>query len=691
MAAARKGALAPGDVRSAALVKLEESGLDAKDMKVLRMEGLTAKEVKAVGLPEYMALKLPYFDLKGRPTSFYRLRYLEDTLAENPFAAQTNAKTLRYIQPPDTLNEVYLPPLLNWLDVAKNPETSLVITEGELKSAAACKLGIPCMGLGGVWCFKSVKRKLPLLPMFHEFKWKGRTVYLCYDSDAATNPLVVGALVSLARELLALGAVPKVVTLPELKGLTKTGLDDFLVAKGVKPFATLLQKAQSFAVGAALYELNAEVAYIRNPGMVVVLTDGLKMTPGAFKEHGYANRYYHEEKVTEDGVKMVKKPVAPAWLGWEQRSELACLTYAPGQSQITADKAYNSWPGWGVQPKRGSVAQWTKLLDHVMNGAEPAARKWIEQWLAYPLQNPGTKLYTACVIWGVHQGTGKSLIGYTMSRIYGSNFIEIGDEELGDARREWAQNKQFVMGDDVTSGENKRHIADRLKSMITQLNIRIDPKYVPSFTLPDVINYYFTSQHPDAFFVEDLDRRYFVHEVTVEPLAREWYKDYVSWCLKGPESEMGAAAVFEHLLRLDLKGFDPAAPALGTAAKKQMVMDGLSDMGLWVRRLREEPDVMLRFGAAALEGDLWTNEELLRIADPENKTKMTANGLGRELKRAGFRQVNNGVPVRTEQGLRRLYSIRNEQRWWRATPKAVGDHYDDTRGEPGHGNGGRKF
>ena len=44
--------------------------------------------------------------------------------------------------------------------------------------------------------------------------------------------------------------------------------------------------------------------------------------------------------------------------------------------------------------------------------------KWLLQWMAYPLQNPGAKMGSAVVMHGP-QGTGKSLIFTTLAEIYG--------------------------------------------------------------------------------------------------------------------------------------------------------------------------------------------------------------------------------------------------------------------------------
>lgn len=664
-------------LKSLGLAKLASSGLSEADYKKLRVDVLSAEALRAkcATLPAYgVALILPYFDLQGKPTEFWRARYLEDT--RSGWAAVTETKPLRYVQPPDTLNELYLPPYIRWKDVAENSDAPLVITEGELKSAAACKLGIPTIGLGGVWMFKAARRKLPLLPQFYAFKWTNRKVYVLFDSDARTNPQVQRATAEMAKELAALGALPSIVDLPALPEVAKTGLDDYLVANNNDPrtIAKLLERAEPYAPSAALYELNAEVAYVRDPGLVVVIADGRKMSAGAFKEHAYANRYYYEERINAKGTtSLVRVPAAPAWIGWERRAELSRVTYQPGAPRITTDRAYNYWSGWGAEPVKGDVALWKQLLDYLFDD-EPEARAWYERWCAYPLQHPGAKLYSAAVLWGVEQGTGKTLAGYTLMRIYGRNATEIDDEQLGASHNEWAENKQFILADDITSADKRaaRGLADRLKGMITRRELRLNPKYIPSYTVPDCINYQFTANHPDAFFLEDTDRRYFIHEVKGKPLSRDFYRRYDQWYL----SQEGINALFHHLLHLPMGNFDHGGPALYTSAKSEMLENSLSDVGVWVRRLRDTPDAMLRIGDMPLEGDLFTNTELLMLYDPEGKHKVLANGLGREMSRAGIIRACKGKPARMPDGTQsRLYAVRNADFWHKASQVAAGEHY----------------
>jgi hypothetical protein len=67
----------------------------------------------------------------------------------------------------------------------------------------------------------------------------------------------------------------------------------------------------------------------------------------------------------------------------------------------------------------------------------------------------------------------------------------------------------------------------------------------------------------------------------------------------------------------------------------------------------------------------------LQFYDPTGKTGTTANGLGRELARAGIRQVTNGKPVKLSDGSQgRYYAIRKPESWLLAQPAAAIKHLE---------------
>jgi putative DNA primase/helicase len=149
------------------------------------------------------------------------------------------------------------------------------------------------------------------------------------------------------------------------------------------------------------------------------------------------------------------------------------------------------------------------------------------------------------VLWSVHQGTGKTLLGYTLRDIYGDNAVEIKDKHLTSGFNTWARNRQFIIGDEVTSRSDKRDEADHLKGLITNEFVRINDKFIPEYTIPDVMNYIFTSNNPDAFFLESSDRRYFVWEIVGTPLPLGFYHQYDKWF-----KSVGPSHLFHHLLTL---------------------------------------------------------------------------------------------------------------------------------------------
>ncbi len=655
--------------------KLKSSCLGPEQRRLMLVGPADPDELASWGQPQKMAMEIPYFGLDGQPTGFKRVRYLEDV--REGFAKVADAKELRYVQPPESLPQAYFPPLLDapWSEIAGDKDVSVVITEGELKAACACAAGYPTVGLGGVWNFRAAKAGIPFIADLKAFRWAGRKVVVVYDSDSADNPNVASACNALARELLERGAKVFVADVPPAADGEKQGLDDLVLAKGEKALARVVGEAHQFEASQVLHELNAEVAYIRDPGIIHVNKTGQKLNPSNFVQHAYSNRHIVEWVERKEGPPVMKQSsAARAWLDWPHRAEYKRMTFAPGQPKRTADDELNIWPGWGCEPKRGSVEPWRRLLDHLF-GEDREARQWFERWLAMPLQRPGTKMYTAAVLWGVSTGTGKSLVGYSLKRIYGKTFVEIGDRELQDPRNEWAVGKCFVLGDDVT-GHEQRQLADRLKKMITQEEMRIDEKYVPSYSVPDFLNYYFTSNHPDAFFIEDDDRRMFVHEVMCGPMEQEFYKEYREWL-----SGEGGPALFYHLLHLDLGPMEAQDRAPRTAAKERMTEDGLSDLGRWVRRLKAEPDAVLNVGSAPLSGDLWSSKSLLSVYDPMEKTRATQSAMSRELKRAGIKMVYGGNQLRTSDGAARLFAVRNAEAWLKVKDgKKLLAHYEATRG-----------
>lgn len=672
--------------REAMLNKLKLSGLDENDAKILGFKNVD-REACEKTKPRFTdkpaaGFFIPYFDSNGKRTSFFRFRYLEEP-KRTGFDALVQHKTSRYIQPAGQSPRIYFSPLCDWKDTFAQKENKVImITEGELKANCAVKNGLPCLGLGGVWNFKS--KTSSLIKDLENIEWDGVVVYIVYDSDARSNQNVLLAENTLARELLQRGAQVVVVRLPDVPGNKKTGLDDFIVAKGVEEFYKVCESSAPWEESKLLHELNEEVVFVHDPGAVIEVKTLQRMTPQTFSTSIYANRIWEEHIVGKTKDKIVKKSAAKEWIGWPYRAEVQRTTYRPGKPRVFINEQgeyeLNTWAGWGMNGttiQQGDIRLWTELISYLFDGEPLETQKWFLKWLAYPLQHPGVKMFTASVMWSRTMGVGKSLLGYTMERVYGRNFAEISDRDLTASFNDWAENKQFVMGDEITGGD-KRASADKMKSLITQKFIRINPKFVTPYTVPDCVNYFFTSNHPDSFFLEsDNDRRYFVHEVeATKPLSDSFYKEYDRWYKSD-----AVGALFYYLLNLDLGDFNPNACAPVTNAKKEMVQLGRSDVSDWANQLRNDPDSVLRVGDQILKYSLMTTRELWNLYDPMRNSRITANGVARELKRAGFRKVFGGERIVTSQGKIDLWAVRELDYWRRRdiTRRQIEETYEKER------------
>jgi hypothetical protein len=632
--------------------KLQESLLDEQEIiEDHHFQPMSHLGAQALGLnPAKAGFKIPYFTPSGEETGFFRFRYLEDT--RTGFASATDTKQQRYGQLSGTLNEAYFSPVLDWSQVVTDPAYDLWITEGELKAACACVQNIPCIGLGGVWCFKSTKLQMHLIPSLEQIVWQGRRVYICYDSDAASNPLVMAAEVALARELTRLSAFPTIVRLPSRADGHKNGLDDYLVERGIAGLEQCRKEATPFADAQVLHRLNEEVVYVRDPGFVVRRSDFQKLEPTKFVNHAFSDR--HITGTTEKGT-LTRKSAPAEWLKWPGRAAVQCFTYAPGQPEMAHTQegrpALNSWRGWGCEPKKGDVRPWLELMEFMFQDA-PEARQWFERWLAYPIQHPGVKLATATVLWGRAQGTGKTFIGETMQRIYGENYATIGNEQIASSYNGWAEGKQFIMGEEI-SGMDKRGMMDRLKAMITEERVYLNIKYIPGYFLPSHANYYLVSNHSDALAIDENDRRFFVHGTPEKPLPDAFYAMYRAW-LKESDGA-GPSALRHYFEHLDMGDFNPMSRALKTSAKVEMVSDSMSEMERWLHDLRRDPDTALRVGSTVVKHRFWTASGILDMYDPDGRRRTTSGGIIRALKRGGFSVVGT---FRTKDGIHPLWDLR---------------------------------
>jgi putative DNA primase/helicase len=243
--------------------------LTPKHLADLRASGLSDQQISrcgfyslqtAAGVQRILAWKrydgalgdclaFPFFGADGKPTGYSRLK------PDKSRKDKKTGKPIKYESPKGVSNRAYFPPATR--AALRDSSIPLVLTEGEKKATKADQERIPCIGSTGVWSWMKKRKhdadgkpqgERELIDDLASIPWQGRLVYVCFDSDATSNPNVRWAEWHLAEVLARKGAVVKVIRLPA--GDTgadgkpgKVGLDDFLVARGPDAFRELMATA----------------------------------------------------------------------------------------------------------------------------------------------------------------------------------------------------------------------------------------------------------------------------------------------------------------------------------------------------------------------------------------------------------------------------------------------------------------
>ena len=216
------------------LADLRESGLTDSTIQSLGFfSGTTERINRLLGFPVGEGLVIPYPGIEAE--TFCRVK------PDRP--PMINGKAAKYLSPKEKLLRAYIP-VRTRLALGETPG-ALIFTEAEKKSARADQDGFACIGLGGVYGFRD--REHAFLLELDEIDYSDRPVYVCPDSDLATNQNVADATWELSWQLHERGADVTVVLLPHSTDGSKNGLDDYLVSEDPEAFRKLLDAALPFS------------------------------------------------------------------------------------------------------------------------------------------------------------------------------------------------------------------------------------------------------------------------------------------------------------------------------------------------------------------------------------------------------------------------------------------------------------
>jgi putative DNA primase/helicase len=211
--------------------------------------------------------------------------------------------------------------------------------------------------------------------------------------------------------------------------------------------------------------------------------------------------------------------------------------------------------------------------------------RYVLQVIAYPIANPGAKLNVGLVFKGC-PGAGKSLLTEILMAIYGhANVSKIGNRELGAQFNGFMACRQLIVCEEIKGDGDLRHDAEGMKDWISGHEVFVNEKYVKAYSVRNVANFLFLSNHRLPLFIQKHDRRYAVVD-TQTPLGDALGTEIKAWAMSG-----GISCVryfLEH--EVDFTGFTPTANARPTAAKLAVIDAGRSAIERFAQNVMDDAD-----------------------------------------------------------------------------------------------------
>jgi hypothetical protein len=206
---------------------------------------------------------------------------------------------------------------------------------------------------------------------------------------------------------------------------------------------------------------------------------------------------------------------------------------------------------------------WRELVRRIY----PEDADHIEQYLAYKVQNPGSKINHAIVLGGA-QGIGKDTILVPVRQAIGPwNCQDASPTQIMGRFNGFAKCVLLVISEARDMGEVDRFaFYDHSKTYLAAPPdvIRVDEKNLREHYVVNVCGVVITTNHKtDGLYVPADDRRHYIawSEATREQFGADYWTGLYRWYENG-----GIRHVIAHLRSMDVSGFDPKAPPPKTPA-----------------------------------------------------------------------------------------------------------------------------
>ena len=385
-----------------------------------------------------------------------------------------------------------------------------------------------------------------------------------------------------------------------------------------------------------LKEINSRYGVIRSyGGKCVVVTEGRSPINPNKKVYVFQSKEAFEQWMANEFVPSLKKKderdaVGSWWWRHPKRRQYDAVVFEPLEPPIvrTADgpSLFNTYLGWGVEPKQGDWSLMRRHIKEVLANSDPKTDDYITRWTAWSIQHPDKLPLVALVLIGC-KGRGKGTFARALEIIFGSHSLQISSQRhvVGNFNAH-LENLILMISDEAYWAGHKAD-AGSLQRMITEPSLTIEAKGYDVRNVKNRIHLLMLAEPGWAVPAGQDERRYAVYEVSEEARDEAYFKALYREIDGG-----GPAAMLYDLQHMDLGDWHPRH-IYKTAALRHQQELSLSPWDEWMLGLLEEGElpgtVAGRLRTASPTALLYdAKEKVLRLRD-QGKMKL-ADYLGKQ-------------------------------------------------------------
>ncbi|MBF0359265.1 MAG: hypothetical protein HQL70_11735 [Magnetococcales bacterium] len=325
-----------------------------------------------------------------------------------------------------------------------------------------------------------------------------------------------------------------------------------------------------------------------------------------------------------------KKLINPItyWMTHTARRTYLGIVFVP--TGVVPDDYYNTWQGYAVTSKKGSIRLFLRHVKMVIANGDDEVYQYIIGFLADAVQMPEQRPGVVLALLG-QQGTGKGIFVQYVGRIFGRHFLHVSkssqftgkfNSHLMEAALLFLD-EAFWAGDKASEGT--------FKAMVTEPTMMVEQKYMNPIAIRNHLRIIMASNSSWMAPAGLEDRRVFAVEVSAKKRGNRAY-------FRALADEMengGVEALLGYLLAYDLSEIDIRDFPRTDALKEQKIHSMSQVDQFWLSRL--ESGFLLEdlsvWGDGSVSTKAFYEEFLEHFKAPGNRWLASAQVFGSELRK----------------------------------------------------------